>query len=200
MHAPSTAHSSPPGVCIWLTGLSGAGKSTTAIALQTLLRAHRHHATVLDGDIVRTAISRELGFSRADRDENVRRVGDIAARVVRTGGIVVCALVSPYRSTRDEVRALIGRDRFVEVFVDTPLAICEERDPKGLYARARCGDLTGLTGIDDLYEPPLTSEIILDTLACSAQDNARRIFDFLIEAAFVWEPQFGGQFKQAVNL
>ena len=122
------------GVCVWFTGLSGAGKSTTAERVGALLLEHgRRVVTLLDGDVVRTHLSKGLGFSREDRDANVRRVGFVASEVVRHGGAVVCALVSPYRATRNEVRALIGGDRFIEVFVDTPLEVCEQRDVKGLY-------------------------------------------------------------------
>lgn len=163
------------GCVIWLTGLSGAGKSTTAEALVRLLQAAGRQTTLLDGDAVRTHLSRGLGFSRADRDTNVRRIGFVAAEVVKHGGIAVCAVVSPYRATRDEVRAMIGADRFIEVFVDTPLDVCEQRDTKGLYGRARRGEISGLTGVDDPYEAPLAPAVRLDTVTHSPQDNARAI-------------------------
>src|SRR5688500_15185335 len=132
-----------------------------------MLEARGRTVTMLDGDVVRTHLSRGLGFSREDRDENVRRVGFVAAEIVRHGGICVCALVSPYRSTRDEVRAMVGRDSFVEVFVDTPLEICAARDVKGLYAGADRGDVSALTGVADPYEPPLTPELRLQTVGRS---------------------------------
>jgi sulfate adenylyltransferase len=180
------------GVCVWFTGLSGAGKSTTAEILTVLLLEHGRQVTVLDGDVARTHLSQGLGFSREDRDANVRRIGFVAAEIVRHGGVAVCAAVSPYRSTREEVRSAIGADRFVEVFVDTPLAICQQRDQKGLYARARAGGLRGMTAIDDPYEPPWRPEISLDTVAHSAEDNARKVLGCLVQRGFVrpdtWSP------------
>ena len=133
------------GACIWFTGLSGSGKSTTATALVSLLEAHGRTVTVLDGDVVRTHLTEGLGFSREDRDTNVRRVGYVASEIVRHGGLVVAALVSPYRTTRAEVREMVG-DGFVEVFVDTPLEVVEERDVKGWYAKARSGEVKEFTG------------------------------------------------------
>jgi sulfate adenylyltransferase len=169
----------PRGVCVWFTGLSGSGKSTTAGALVKLIRQRGRDVTVLDGDAVRTHLSSELGFSREDRDTNVRRIGYVAAEVVRHGGIAVVSAVSPYRATRDEVRTMVGDGRFVEVFVDTPLEVCEQRDVKGLYARARAGKLALMTGIDDPYEPPLHPEITLHTTNASATANARHVLDYL---------------------
>jgi sulfate adenylyltransferase len=160
------------GVCVWFTGLSGSGKSTTANALVTLIRERGREVTVLDGDVVRTHLSRGLGFSREDRDINVRRIGFVASEVVRHGGIVVAAVVSPYRATRDEVRLMVGRDRFVEVYVDTPLEVCEQRDVKGWYAKARSGEVSSFTGVDDPYEPPLDPDLVLDTVVNSTEANA----------------------------
>jgi len=177
------AESYPPrhkqGVCIWFTGLSGAGKSTTAEVLTQLLLEQGRQVTVLDGDVVRTHLSKGLGFSKDDRDTNIRRIGFVAAEIVRHGGTAVCAAVSPYRATRNDVRSLVGGDHFVEVFVDTPLDVCEERDFKGLYAKARRGELTGFTGIDDPYEPPVSPEITLDTVTSTPEENARRIVEYL---------------------
>src|SRR6185295_14139836 len=124
------------GFCVFFTGLSGAGKSATAEALTTLLLERGRRVTVLDGDVVRTHLSKGLGFNRADRDTNIRRIGFVAAEIVRHGGAVLCAAVSPYAATRRECREMMGADRFVEVWVDTPLAVCESRDSKGLYAMA----------------------------------------------------------------
>src|SRR5207253_5892225 len=121
--------------------LSGAGKSTTAEILTELLLEHGRRVTLLDGDVVRTHLSKGLGFSKEDRDTNIRRIGFVAAEIVRHGGVAVCAAVSPYRATRNDVRTMVGLDRFIEVFVDTPVDICEERDTKGMYARARQGKL-----------------------------------------------------------
>ncbi len=183
------AESYPPrhrqGVCIWFTGLSGAGKSTIASVLTVLLQEHGRHITVLDGDVVRTNLSKGLGFSKEDRDINIRRIGFVAAEIVRHGGIAVCAAVSPYRATRNDVRNMVGKDHYVEVFVDTPLEVCETRDVKGLYAKARSGEIKGFTGIDDPYEPPNHPEILLDTVKNSPEENARQILAFLQAKGFV---------------
>jgi sulfate adenylyltransferase len=173
------------GVCVWFTGLSGAGKSTTAEALTVLLLEHGRQVTLLDGDVVRTHLSKGLGFSKDDRDTNIRRIGFVAGEIARHGGIAVCAAISPYRGTRNEVRQMVGTDRFVEVFVDTPLEECERRDAKGMYAMARRGEISGWTGIDDPYEAPEHAEIVLDTLRRTAEDNARRILDHLENQGFV---------------
>jgi sulfate adenylyltransferase len=183
------AESYPPkhkqGVCIWFTGLSGAGKSTTAEVLTQLLLQYGRQVTVLDGDVVRTHLSKGLGFSKEDRDTNIRRIGFVAAEIVRHGGTVVCAAVSPYRATRNDVRNMMGSHHFVEVFVDTPIEVCEARDFKGLYAKARRGELTGFTGIDDPYEPPLSPEIRLDTVAYTPEENAQIIIDYLLQHGLV---------------
>jgi sulfate adenylyltransferase len=173
------------GFCVWFTGLSGAGKSTTAEVLTVLLLEQGRQVTVLDGDVVRTHLSQGLGFGRSDRDTNIRRIGFVAAEIVRHNGVAVCAAVSPYRATRHDVGNMVGRDRFVEVFVDTPLAVCEQRDTKGMYAKARRGEITGFTGIDDPYEAPVQPEITLDTLTQTPAANARRILDYLIRRGFV---------------
>lgn len=173
------------GVCIWFTGLSGAGKSATAEILIELLLEQGRQSTLLDGDIVRTHLSKGLGFSREDRDMNIRRIGFVAAEIVRHGGIAICAAVSPYRATRNDVRNMVGSDRFVEVFVDTPLEVCEQRDTKGIYAQARRGEIKNFTGIDDPYETPLNPEITLQTSSHSAEANARSILGCLTESGFV---------------
>ncbi len=173
------------GVCLWFTGLSGAGKSTTAEVLTILLLEHGRQVTVLDGDVVRTHLSKGLGFSKEDRDVNIRRIGFVAAELVRHGGIAVCAAVSPYRATREDVRAMVGKDRFVEIFVDTPIEVCEDRDVKGMYAKARRGEITGFTGIDDPYEAPVNPEIALDTVAYTPEENAQRIVAYLLGHGYV---------------
>jgi sulfate adenylyltransferase len=173
------------GVCIWFTGLSGSGKSTTAEVLTSLLLERGRQVTLLDGDVVRTHLSKGLGFSREDRDTNILRIGFVAGEIARHGGTVICAAISPYRATRNEVRKMVGDERFVEVFVDTPIEVCESRDVKGLYARARRGQITGFTGVDDPYEPPINPEITLDTVNATAEENARRIIQFLEERGFI---------------
>lgn len=185
------AESYPPrrrqGVCVWFTGLSGSGKSTTAEVLTVLLMERGRQVSVLDGDVVRTHLSKGLGFTKQDRDANILRMGFVASEIVRAGGAVVCAAVSPYAATRDEVRDMIGADRFVEVFVNTPLDVCEKRDTKGLYAKARRGEITRFTGIDDPYEAPLRPDLELETVMHSPEANARAIADELARRGFVSE-------------
>ena len=179
------------GLCIWFTGLSGSGKSTTASVLSVLLLEAGRQVTELDGDVVRTHLSKGLGFSREDRDTNILRIGFVASELVRHGGTVMCAAVSPYRGTRDAVRAMIDEDQFIEVFVDTPLSVCEQRDVKGMYAKARRGEIKEFTGISDPYEPPLNPEITLETVSHSPEENARRIMEELTRRGFVrWEPAY----------
>lgn len=177
------AASHPPlhrqGFCLWFTGLSSSGKTTTAqIVVIKLLEAGRQ-ATLLDGDVVRTHLSKGLGFSKEDRDINIRRIGFVASEIVRHQGTVVCAAVSPYRATRNECRLMFEADMFIEVFVDTPLDVCEERDTKGMYRQAREGKLKNFTGIDDPYEPPLHPEIVIDTVNRTAEENAEIILSYL---------------------
>ncbi|MGD8684231.1 MAG: adenylyl-sulfate kinase [Chloroflexota bacterium] len=166
------------GACIWFTGLSGSGKSTTADALVPLLEARGRTVTVLDGDVVRTHLTKGLGFSKEDRDTNVRRVGYVAAEIVRHGGLVVAALVSPYRETRAEVREMVG-EGYIEVFVDAPLDVVEARDVKGWYAKARAGEVTEFTGVSDPYEPPLDPELTLSTTDTTPQANAQLVVEYL---------------------
>jgi sulfate adenylyltransferase len=177
------------GVCIWLTGLSGSGKSTTCDVLTILLLEYGRQVTVLDGDVVRTHLSKGLGFSAEDRDTNIRRIGFVAAEIVRHGGVALCAAISPYRNTRQDVRNMVGEEQFIEVFVDTPIEECEKRDAKGMYAMARRGEITGFTGVDDPYEAPLHAEITLNTIAYSPEENARLILQDLIRRGFVRPPE-----------
>jgi sulfate adenylyltransferase len=185
------AEAHPPrhrqGFCLWFTGLPGAGKTTTAEIVAVKLLELGRRATVLDGDVVRTHLSRGLGFSKEDRDTNIRRIGFVASEIVRHGGAVLCAAVSPYRATRDECRAMVGDENFVEVFVDAPLEVCEARDAKGMYRQAREGKIKNFTGLDDPYEPPPAPEIRLDTAARSAEQNAARVLEYLAEQGFVRE-------------
>ena len=173
------------GFVVWFTGLSGAGKSTVAEVLTTLLMERGRQVTVLDGDVVRTHLSKGLGFSKDDRDTNIRRIGFLASEIVRHGGVAICAAVSPYRATRNDVRAMVGDYQFVEVFVDTPLDVCEGRDVKGMYAKARRGEIKDFTGVDDPYEPPLDPELTLDTVSQTPEENAYAILAWLVERGFV---------------
>jgi len=173
------------GFCIWFTGLSGSGKSTTAEVLTSLLLERGKQITVLDGDVVRTHLSKGLGFSREDRDVNILRIGFVAGEIARHGGAVICAAISPYRSTRNEARKMVGEERFIEVFVNTPIDVCEQRDVKGLYARARRGQITGFTGVDDPYEEPVNPELTLQTVETSPEENAYFILQFLEDRGFI---------------
>ena len=173
------------GFCVWFTGLSGAGKSTIAEILAILLMEHGRQVTLLDGDVVRTHLSKGLGFSKEDRDTNILRIGFVASEIVRHHGVVICAAVSPYRAARNECRVMVRENRFVEIFVDTPLEICEQRDIKGMYAKARRGEIKGFTGVDDPYEEPLDAEIRINTTNCLPEDNARQILTFLIDREFL---------------
>ena len=151
------------GATVWFTGLSGSGKSTVADAVATALLEAGRAVYVLDGDNVRHGLNADLGFSADDRAENVRRIGEVARLMADAGLVAMVPVVSPYRADRDRVRAIHAAADlpFLEVFVDTPLELCEQRDPKGLYAKARAGELTGMTGIDDPYEPPFTPDLTL---------------------------------------
>jgi sulfate adenylyltransferase len=173
------------GVCLWFTGLSGSGKSTTAEVLTSLLLERGRQVTLLDGDVVRTHLSKGLGFSREDRDVNILRIGYVAGEIARHGGTVITAAISPYRSTRNEARKFVGEERFLEVFVDTPIEVCEQRDVKGLYARARRGQITGFTGVDDPYEVPVNPEITLETVTTTPEENAYKIIAYLEERGFL---------------
>ncbi len=186
------AKMSPPrhkrGFCVWFTGLSGAGKTTTTQAFTSLLMEQGRQVTVLDGATIRTHISKGLGFTKEDRDINIRRIGYVAAEIVRHNGIVISAAISPYRATRNDCRRIIG-ENFIEVFVDTPLDVCIERDNKGFYSQSQRGDLKGFTGIDDPYEPPLSPEIVLDTINHTPEENARFIADHLIKIDLLLEDE-----------
>lgn len=150
------------GVVLWFTGLSGSGKSTLAGALETALHERGVSTYLLDGDNVRHGLCSDLGFSEDDRKENIRRVGEVANLMVDAGLVILTAFISPHRAERDMVRQRVGEGRFIEVFVDTPLAVCEARDPKGLYKKARAGELPNFTGVDAVYEAPIHPEIHLD--------------------------------------
>jgi bifunctional enzyme CysN/CysC len=170
------------GATVWFTGLSGSGKSTVASAVAALLTGRRVLTYTLDGDNLRHGLNGDLGFSADDRAENVRRVGEVARLFADAGVVALVPLISPYRAGRDHARTLheaAGLD-FVEVFVDTPIEVCEQRDPKGLYAQARAGKITGFTGIDDPYEPPLTPDLVLRAGEVAAADAAAEVIDLLV--------------------
>ncbi|MEX9252552.1 adenylyl-sulfate kinase [Pseudenterobacter timonensis] len=150
------------GVVLWFTGLSGSGKSTVAGALEEALHQAGVSTYLLDGDNVRHGLCSDLGFSDADRKENIRRVGEVAGLMADAGLVVLTAFISPHRAERQIVRERVGEGRFIEIFVDTPLAICERRDPKGLYKKARAGELKNFTGIDAVYEAPVSADIHLN--------------------------------------
>jgi len=150
------------GVVLWFTGLSGSGKSTVAGALEQALHVIGVSTYLLDGDNVRHGLCRDLGFSDDDRRENIRRVGEVAKLMVDAGLVLLTAFISPHRAERDMVRDLLDKDQFIEIFVDTPLAICEARDPKGLYKKARAGELKNFTGIDSVYQAPEAPDVHLD--------------------------------------
>ena len=183
----------PRGFCVWLMGLSGSGKSTIARALASRLEAGGWHATVLDGDVLRTTISKDLGFSRRDRDTNVLRIGALASDLVQQGHVVIGAVITPYAAARARIRDIIGADRFVLVHVDAPIDVCEQRDVKGLYARARRGDLPGLTGLDDPFERPDDASVHIDTTACAPDEAAARIVMHLVAANFVADRTTGAE-------
>ena len=164
---------------LWFTGLSGSGKSTIANTLERLLFIAGRHTYLLDGDNVRHGLNRDLGFTDADRVENIRRVGEVAKLMLDAGLIVLVSFISPFRSEREMIRKMVGEGEFVEIFVDTPLEVCESRDPKGLYAKARAGEIKNFTGLDSPYEAPENPEVRLDTTSLSPEEAARRIIDFI---------------------
>jgi sulfate adenylyltransferase len=168
------------GFCVWFTGLSGAGKSTLAEILTVLLMEHGRAVTLLDGDVVRTHLSKGLGFSKEDRDTNVLRIGFVASEIVRHHGVVVCATVSPYRAARSQCRHMVGDNRFIEIFVDTPLEVRERRDPKRMYAQARREEVRGFSGMSDSYEQSLDPDMRLTTTRHSPEEDANRIIRYLI--------------------
>jgi adenylylsulfate kinase len=170
-----------PGCCLWFTGLSGAGKSTIAGVVVDALRGRGRRVELLDGDEVREHLSKGLGFSKADRDENIRRIGWVAAVLARNGVVSVTAAISPYRAVRDEVRGWI--DNFVEIHVATSLEECEARDVKGLYARARAGEIAEFTGVSDPYEAPETPELRIDTASKTPEQCATEVLTYLEQHA-----------------
>jgi bifunctional enzyme CysN/CysC len=173
------------GATVWFTGLSGSGKSTIANIVEQTLNLTSHHTMLLDGDNVRHGLNRDLGFTEVDRVENIRRVGEVAKLMLEGGLIVLCSFISPYRADRQMVRALVDESEFLEIFVDTPVEDCIKRDPKGLYAKARAGQLKNFTGIDAPYEAPEQPEIHLTTVGSTPAQLAKIILDYLLEHKIV---------------
>jgi adenylylsulfate kinase len=175
------------GCTIWFTGLSGSGKSTIAYTLEHALVQRGHLAYVLDGDNIRHGLNKNLGFSATDREENIRRIGEVAKLFADAGLITMTSFISPYRKDRDGVRALHaeGKLPFIEVHVNTPIQTCEERDPKGLYKKARAGQLKNFTGIDDPYEPPAQPELTIDATATSPQEATILLLQYLEKQGLV---------------
>ncbi|MBW2370932.1 MAG: adenylyl-sulfate kinase [Deltaproteobacteria bacterium] len=173
------------GVTVWLTGLSGSGKSTVATAAEQVVLGKGKLAYVLDGDNVRHGLNKNLGFSPEDRTENIRRIGEVAKLFNDSGVVVFTAFISPYREDRDAVRALMAEGDFVEVWVDADVATCEERDPKGLYKKARAGEIPEFTGISAPYEAPERPELVLDTGVQSLQESVEQLVGYLEEKGYL---------------
>ncbi|MEE8185665.1 MAG: adenylyl-sulfate kinase [Thermodesulfobacteriota bacterium] len=173
------------GIILWLTGLSGAGKSTIAVELEHALLENGHHAYVLDGDNIRHGLNKNLGFSPEDRSENIRRIGDVAKLFCDANLITITAFISPYRQDRDNVRAIQRVGEFIEVFVKCPIDVCEARDTKGLYKKARTGEIKEFTGISAPYEEPINPEIILDTSKIALEECVKTILGYLEERGYI---------------
>jgi adenylylsulfate kinase len=170
---------------IWLTGLSGSGKSTIANLLEKKLFSEQRKTYLLDGDNVRHGLCGDLGFDDKDRVENIRRISEVSKLFVDSGTVIITAFISPFKADRDYCRSLLETGEFVEVFVDTPLEVCEQRDPKGLYKKARSGDISNFTGIDSAYEAPEAPEVHLQYADESPEETAQRLFDLLVAKGYV---------------
>ena len=173
------------GVILWYTGLSGCGKSTIALEVEKRLFEMGKHTYLLDGDNIRFGLNKNLGFSPADRMENIRRIGEVAKLFVDAGIMVATAFISPYRSDRDQVRALVAPGDMLEIFLRCDISICEQRDPKGLYKKARAGEISDFTGISAPYEEPLNPEIVIDSGVLSVEECAQAVIDFLREHTYI---------------
>lgn len=169
---------------LWFTGLSGSGKSTVAHAVENALFELGCRTYVLDGDNIRHGLNKNLGFSPEDREENIRRIGEVANLFIQAGVIAITAFISPYRADRDKARAIAGKD-FIEVYVKCDLSVCEERDTKGLYKKARAGEIKEFTGINAPYEEPLNAELVIDTAAETIEESARKVVDMLVARGIV---------------
>ncbi|OHB48000.1 MAG: adenylyl-sulfate kinase [Planctomycetes bacterium GWF2_40_8] len=173
------------GVTIWLTGLSGSGKSTIAVELEHALIENKYHAYILDGDNIRHGLNKNLGFSPEDRSENIRRIGEVAKLFTDANIITIAAFISPYRADRDAVRKLLKDGKFIEVYVKCSVEVCEERDTKGLYKKARAGEVKDFTGISAPYEEPHNPELTIDSSNLSVEESTRTIFNYLVEKKYV---------------
>ena len=172
---------------IWFTGLSGSGKSTVADMLEQKLSSLKKHTYLLDGDNIRHSLNSDLGFSNQDRDENIRRIGHLANLMVDAGLIVIAAFISPFKKHREKTRALFDKNEFIEVFLDTPIEVCEQRDPKGLYKKARSGLIKEFTGIDSAYEKPEAAEITLDGSKHDPEELAEVIINYLLNKDIIYK-------------
>jgi adenylylsulfate kinase len=177
------------GACLWLTGLSGSGKTSIAHRIEPMLHERGVHTYGLDGDNIRHGLNSDLGFSPEERDENIRRIGEVAKLFVDAGTIVIASFISPYREVRQNLRESMGEGDFIEVFVDCPVEICEERDPKGLYEKARSGEIENFTGISAPYEAPQSPDIHIDTTDDDGPEvSARRVVDYLADHDYLTLP------------
>lgn len=172
-------------VVLWFTGLSGSGKSTVANAVESKLLSLGKHSYLLDGDNVRHGLNKDLGFSDQDRVENIRRIGEVAKLFVDSGSIVLTAFISPFIADRAQVRELLEEDQFLEVFIDTPLEVCEQRDPKGLYKKARAGEIKHFTGIDSEYQAPVNAEIQVKSANKSIEECAEQVVSALMDKGYI---------------
>ncbi len=170
---------------LWFTGLSGSGKSTIANAVETKLNQLEKHTYLLDGDNIRMGLNKGLGFSDEDRVENIRRIGEVSKLFVDAGIIVLTAFISPFQKERDAVRALVEKSEFIEIFIDTPLEVCESRDPKGLYQKARKGEIPNFTGIDSPYEAPQNPEVYIHSNSISIDEAANTVINYLSQQGYL---------------
>lgn len=171
---------------LWFTGLSGSGKSTIAGALEEMLYKNGNHTYLLDGDNIRHGLNSNLGFDEGSRMENIRRVGEVAKLFVDSGLIVLSAFISPFRKDRAMIQKLVDKDEFIEIFIDTPLEVCEARDPKGLYKRARSGEIKDFTGIDSPYEVPASPTICIKGDRISVEEAVKKVFDYLVQKGYIY--------------
>lgn len=169
---------------LWFTGLSGSGKSTIANAVESKLLSMGKHTYLLDGDNIRMGLNKGLGFSELDRIENIRRIGEVAKLFVDAGTLVLTAFISPFQKERDSVRSLVQENAFIEIYIDTPLSVCESRDPKGLYLKARKGEIADFTGISSPYEAPINPEIHIKTETQSIEESVEQIIDYLEQKGY----------------